>query len=168
MIETPAQYTQRILRYVDGREPIAVQAATAAALEQLTDGVSPADLRRRPSPDRWSIGEIVAHLADAEIVIGYRLRLMLGSPGTSIVAYDQERWASSGHYDVRDPRKSVELFRVLRAANLALLESLDAEQWAHCGVHSERGPESVEDVVRMTAGHDLNHLRQIEQIVLSV
>jgi len=99
--------------------------------------------------------------------IGYRLRLMLGSPGTSIVAYDQDRWVTSGHYDVRDPRQSVELFRVLRGANLALLESLDVEQWAHYGVHSERGQESIDDVVRMTAGHDLNHLRQIEQIVVN-
>jgi len=168
MIETPQQYTQRILHYVDGREPTAVQAATGATLEQLIAGVPPADLRKRPAPDRWSIGEIVAHLADAEIVIGYRLRLILGSPGTSIAAYDQDRWVTSGHYGGRDPRQSVELFRVLRDANLALLESLDAEQWAHYGVHSERGQESIEDVVRMTAGHDLNHLRQIEQIVLSV
>jgi len=167
MIETPHQYTQRILHYVDGREPIAVQAATAATLAQLMAAVSAADLRKRPAPDRWSVGEIAAHLADAEIVIGYRLRLILGSPGTSIVAYDQDRWLTSGHYDCRDPQKSVELFRVLRDANLALLESLDPGQWQHYGVHSERGQESIEDVVRLTAGHDLNHLRQIEQIVLS-
>ena len=107
MIETPQQYTQRILHYVDGREPTAVQAATGAMLERLIAGVPPADLRKRPAPDRWSIGEIVAHLADAEIVIGYRLRLILGSPGTSIAAYDQDRWVTSGHYDGRDPRQSL-------------------------------------------------------------
>jgi hypothetical protein len=167
MIETPQEYTHRILQYVDGREPIAVQVATAATLDALIAGRPTADLRKRPAPDRWSVSEIVAHLADAEIVIGYRLRLILGSPGTSIVAYDQDSWATSGHYDVREPRQSIELLRVLRAANLALLESLDAEQWAHYGVHSERGQESIEDVVRMTAGHDLNHLRQIDQIVVS-
>src|SRR4051794_36111709 len=127
MIETPQQYTQRILDYVDGREPIAVQAATAARLDQLIAGLSTADLRKRPAPDRWSIGEIVAPLADAEIVIGYRLRLILGSPATSIVPYDQDSGATSGHYDRREPRQSIELLRVLRDANLALLESLDAE-----------------------------------------
>jgi hypothetical protein len=167
MIETPTQYTQRIRQYVDGREPLDVQGATAARLEHVIAGLSAADLRRRPAPDRWSIAEIAAHLADAEIVIGYRLRLILGSPGTSIAGYDQDRWVTSGHYDRRDPQKSVELFRVLRDANLALLESLDPGQWQHYGVHSERGEESIEDVVRMTAGHDLNHLRQIEQIALS-
>jgi DinB superfamily len=158
MIETPTQYTQRIRRYVDGREPLDVQAATAALLEQLIAGVPAATLRKRPAADRWSVSEIAAHLADAEIVIGYRLRLILGSPGTPIVAYDQDAWVTSGHYDARDPRSS---------ANLALLRSLDVEQWAHCGVHSERGQESIEDVVRMTAGHDLNHLRQIEQILVT-
>lgn len=167
MIETPTQYTQRIRQYVDGREPIAVQAATAARLEQLIAGVSTANLRKRPAPDRWSVSEIAAHLADAEIVISYRLRLMLGSPGMSIVAYDQDGWVTSGHYDAREPQASVQLFRVLRDANLALLDSLDAEQWAHYGVHSERGIESIADVVRMTAGHDVNHLRQIEQILVS-
>src|SRR3954471_18545889 len=96
MIETPQEYTQRILHYVDGREPIAVQAATAATLDGLIAGVSAADLRRRPAPDRWSVSEIVAHLADAEIVIGYRLRLILGSPGTSIVAYHPESWGTRG------------------------------------------------------------------------
>jgi hypothetical protein len=167
MIETPTQYTQRIRQYVDGREPIDVQAATSARLGQLIAGVSTANLRKRPAPDRWSVSEIAAHLADAEIVIGYRLRLILGSPGTSIVAYDQDRWVTSGHYDAREPQASVQLFRVLRDANLALLDALDAEQWAHYGVHSERGQESIADVVRMTAGHDVNHLRQIEQILVS-
>jgi len=167
MIETPTQYTQRIRQYVDGREPMDVQAATAARLEQLIAGVSTADLRKRPAPDRWSVSEIAAHLADAEIVIGYRLRLILGSPGTAIVAYDQDHWVTSGHYDAREPQASAQLFRVLRDANLALLESLDAEQWAHYGVHSERGHESIADIVRMTAGHDVNHLQQIEQILVS-
>ena len=80
MIETPTQYTQRIRQYVDGREPIAVQAATAARLEQLIAGVSTANLRKRPAPDRWSVSEIAAHLADAEIVISYRLRLTSTGP----------------------------------------------------------------------------------------
>lgn len=167
MIETPQQYTQRILGYVDGRPPLEVQAATAAALGRLIQGVPPARLRARPAPDRWSVNDIVAHLADAEIVIGFRLRLILGSPGAPIAAYDQGSWVTSGHYDKRDPRKSVEQFRVLRDANLALLDSLEPEQWQLYGVHSERGRETIEDMVRMAAGHDINHLRQIESVLIS-
>ena len=111
------------------------------------------------------MSEIVAHLADAEIVIGYRLRLVLGSPGTPIVAYDQDSWVVSGHYDERDPRKSVEQFRVLREVNLSLLKSLNPEQWKHYGMHSERGQESIEHMVRIYAGHDINHLQQIENFL---
>jgi len=163
MNETAQQYIQRITAHVEGKHPLAVLAATAKKLELLIKGVPAGELRKRPAADKWSIGEIVAHLADAEIVIGFRLRMVLGAPGTPITAYDQDSWATSGHYEKRDPRKSVELFRVVREANLALLKSLTAEQWKHYGMHSERGQETVEHIVRMTAGHDLNHLQQIER-----
>ncbi len=165
MKESPQQYTQRILGYMKGKQHLAVQAATARKLDRLIKGVSMAKLRRRPAPEKWSVSEIVAHLADGEIVGAFRLRFILGSPGAPIVAYDQDKWVTSGHYDKRDPRKSVEQFRVLREANLALLKSLKPEQWKLCGMHSERGQESIEDIVRMFAGHDLNHLQQIEKIL---
>jgi DinB family protein len=165
MSPTPEQYTQRILGHLDGRPPLAVQAATADNLDRLIRDVSTGELRRRPAPQTWSVNEILAHLADAEIVIGFRMRAILGCPGIPVAAYDQDRWVASGHYDQRDPRKSVEQFRVLREGNLALLESLEPEQWKHHGMHSERGPESIEHIVRMTAGHDINHLRQIERIL---
>lgn len=73
---------------------------------------------------------------------------------------------SSGHYETRDPRKSIELFRVLREANLDLLKSLTPEQWQQHGMHSERGQETIEQIVRMTAGHDINHLQQVERLLL--
>jgi hypothetical protein len=167
MNETPQQYTQRILGYVKGKQPLAVQAATPKKLERFIKGASKAKLRRRPAPEKWSVSEIIAHLADGEIVGGFRLRFILGSPGSPIVAYDQDAWAASGHYGKRDARKSVALFRVLREANLALLKSLKPEQWKLGGMHSERGQESIEHIVRMFAGHDLNHLQQIEKILAS-
>ena len=71
----------------------------------------------------------------------------------------------SAHYEKRDPRKSVVQFRVVREANLALLKSLTLEQWRHYGMHSERGQETIEHIVRMTAGHDINHLQQIERLL---
>ena len=166
MSETPKQYTERILGYLEGKPPLAVQAETAGKLHRLIEGVPTATLRERPAPEKWSISEILAHLADGEIVGAFRMRLILGSPGTPIVAFDQDRWVVSGHYDKRDPRKSLEQFRVVREANLELLESLTPEQWKQYGVHSERGQESIELIVRMFAGHDINHLRQIETILV--
>jgi DinB family protein len=165
MKETPQQYTQRVLGYVEDKKPLTVQAATANKLARLIKGVPVSRLRKRPAPDKWSVSEILAHLADAEIVGGFRMRLILGDPGTPIPAFDQDRWVSSGHYDKRNPRRSVEQFRTLREANLALLKSLTREQWKHHGVHSERGVETIDRIAHMFAGHDLNHLRQIERIL---
>lgn len=165
MKETPQQYTQRILGNVEGKEPLAAQAATPKKLARLIKGVPVSKLRKRPAPDKWSVAEILAHLADAEIVGGFRMRFILGAPGAPIIAFDQDSWAASGHYNKRDPRKSLETFRTVREANLAMLKSLAPEQWKHYGMHSERGQESIEHMVRMFAGHDLNHLRQIEAIL---
>ena len=163
MNETPQQYTRRILGYVEGKEPLEVQASTPGQLERMIKGLSMTKLRERPAADKWSVSEIVAHLDDAEIVTGFRMRMILGAPGASIAAYNQDSWVTSGHYELRDPHKSFEQFRVAREANLALLKSLTPEQWKHYGTHSERGQETIELIVRMAAGHDINHLQQIER-----
>jgi hypothetical protein len=165
MNETAQQYTQRITGYVEGKQPLTVQAATAKKLDRLIKGVPTRKLRKHPAPDKWSVSEILAHLADTEIVGGFRIRMILGAPGTPIAAFDQDSWVTSGHYEKRDPRKSLAQFRVLREANLALLKSLTPEQWKHYGMHSERGQETVEHIVRMFAGHDVNHIQQIERIL---
>ncbi len=165
MSETAQHYIQRILENLEGQEPLKVQAATAKKIEKLLKRVPPAKLRKRPAPDKWSITEIVTHLADTEMVGGYRMRMILATPGTPIAAFNQDVWVTSGHYDKRDARKSLEHFRALREANLALLKTLTPEQWKHHGIHAERGQESIEHMVRMFAGHDINHTKQIERIV---
>jgi hypothetical protein len=163
--ETPQEYIKRILGHVEGQDAVKVQSTTAKKLERLVKGVPASKLRKRPAPDKWSIVEILAHLADTEIVGGYRTRMILGAPGTPIQAFDQDAWVAAGHYDRRDARKSIEQFRALREANLALLKSLTPEQWKHHGIHSERGEETVAHIARMFAGHDINHLQQIERIL---
>ena len=165
MSETAQQYTQRILANAQGQDPIKVQSATPKKLARLVKGVSTAKLRKRPAPEKWSVAEILAHLADVEIVIGWRMRSILGSPGTPVQAFDQSAWVISGHYEKRDPGESIELHRVLREANLALLQSLSPDQWKLYGQHAERGQESIEHIVRMIAGHDINHIQQIERIL---
>jgi hypothetical protein len=165
MKETAQQYIQRMSALVEGKQPLAVQAATAGKLERFIKGVPNARLRKRPAADKWSVNEIVAHLADSEIVLGFRMRLILSVPGTPITATDQDSWAATGQYDTRDPHKSLELFRVVREANLGLLKSLTPEQWKLCGMHSERGEETIEHIVRIYAGHDINHLLQIKRIL---
>ncbi len=165
MSETAQQYTQRILANAEGQDPIKLQATTPKKLARLIKGVPTGKLRKRPAPEKWSVAEILAHLADVEIVIGWRMRSILGAPGTPVQAYDQNAWVIAGHYEKRDLRESIELHRVVREANLALLKSLSPDQWKLYGQHAERGQESIEHIVRMVAGHDINHIKQIERIL---
>jgi hypothetical protein len=165
MPETFEQYKQRIMGFVAGKDPIKVQATTAKQIEKLIKGVPKGRLMKRPAPTKWSVAEILAHIADTEIVAGYRMRSVLGAPGTPIPAFDQDKWAEAENYAKQDPRVSLEVYRIVREANLRLLKSLKPEQWKHFGIHAERGEESVERITQMMAGHDLNHLGQIVAIL---
>ena len=164
MQETPQQYIQRMLGLVEGKDPLKVQKTTAENLSKLLQGLDKQKLMYRPDPDKWSIAEILAHLADAEVVAAWRLRLVLSQNGATIQSFDQNVWADTFNYQQRDARASLETFRVLRASNLAMLESIPEKLWDNYGTHQERGRETVAHIVSMYAGHDLNHLRQVEAL----
>jgi hypothetical protein len=165
--ETPQQYTKRLLSYADGKDPLALQQAAPKKLAALLKGKSKKQLTRRPAPDKWSAAEIAAHLADAEVAISWRLRQILSTNTVPIQAYDQDSWAATFDYAHRELKQSLETFRVLRESNLALLKSVPRKLWDNYGVHQERGNESVTHMLRMIAGHDLNHLKQIEAMLKS-
>jgi hypothetical protein len=164
MPETPQQYTQRMLNHSQGKDPLRLQQTAPRKFAALTKGLNKKQLARRPGPGKWSIAEILAHLADAELVIGYRIRLILASNGTIIQAFDQDAWADTFNYGSRDPKISLETFRMLRENNLRLLSSVPRGSWKNYGEHQERGRETIDHLVKMMAGHDLNHLLQIEKI----
>ena len=92
MQETAEQYRQRMFVLVDGKDPVKLQSAAPVRLAKLLKGVSPARARKRPSPDKWSIAEIVVHMADTEVVFGYLIRRIVGEPGTRIDGFDQDAW----------------------------------------------------------------------------
>ncbi len=165
MPETAEQYIGRILGYVEGQDALKVQRATAARLKKFIQGLSPKQLKWRPEPAKWSIAEIIAHLADAEVVASWRMRSVIGENGITIQPFDQDAWASVFEYRDRDARRSLELFRVLRENNLVMLKEIPRETWDNYGMHLERGKESITHLTRMFAGHDTNHLLQIEGIV---
>jgi hypothetical protein len=164
MPENAQQYVDRILRNLD-RDSLAIQSTTQQKLARLTENVPAVELKRRTSSDQWSVAEIVAHLTDAEIVTSYRIRKILSESGSSISAYDQNLWEANLNYQMRDPVQDVKYFGVLRDMNLALLRDLTDEQWERFGMHEERGRESLRHLARLVAGHDVNHLKQIEAIL---
>ena len=168
MQETAEQYIGRILGYVKGQDAIKVQRTTAGKLKKLTAGLTPTQLKWRPEPAKWSIAEIIAHLADAEIVVSWRMRSVLGENGITIQPFDQDAWASVFSYRNRDAKRSLEVFRVLRENNLAMLKEIAPETWDNYGMHLERGKESIAHLARMFAGHDTNHVLQIERIVKQI
>ena len=165
MQETPQQYSQRLLSYTEGKESFSLQQAAPKKLAVLLKGKTKKQLTRRPAPDKWSVAEVAAHLADSEVAIAWRLRQILSTNGIAIQAYDQDSWAKTFDYTHRDTKLSLEMFRVLRDSNIALLKTVPKELWENYGVHQERGNESIAHLVRLIAGHDLNHLRQIEELV---
>jgi uncharacterized damage-inducible protein DinB len=165
MAETPQQYTARILATLGDRDALEVLDETPAKLARLVDGLATDVLTRRPAPGKWSVAEILAHLADTEMVLGFRVRLMLGHAGVPIQAFDQDVWATLGHYDQIPARESLERISVNRRANVRLLRSLSPEQLEHHGVHTERGRETVLHTIKIWAGHDLNHRAQVKRIV---
>ncbi len=165
MQETAEQYIHRILGYVEGQDAINVQRQTAARLKKAIQGLSPKQLKWRPEPTKWSIAEILAHLADSEIVGAWRMRSIIGESGVTIQPYDQDAWASAFAYQQRDAKRSLEMFRVLRENNLAMLKEISPEKWDNHGMHLERGKETLARVTEMFAGHDANHLLQVENVV---
>jgi hypothetical protein len=165
MSETAEQYIERILGNLGSRDPLDVLQSTGDAIATLTGSRSRDDLQWTPSPTRWSAAAIVAHLADVEIVTSYRIRMILASPGVAIQAFDQNAWASAFDYQNQDPATAIALFRPLREAWLALVRKGGEACLDRYGVHAERGRETIRHLLRLYAGHDLNHLAQIARLL---
>jgi uncharacterized damage-inducible protein DinB len=164
MQETAQEYIQRTLGYIEGQDALKVQRTTAVRLKKAIHGLSPKQLKWNPEPGRWSIAEILAHLADTEIVAGWRMRSVLGGNGTSIQPFDQNAWAAAFQYNRRDAKRSLQFFRILRENNLDMLKEISPESWDNYGMHLERGKETLAHLTRMFAGHDVNHALQVERI----
>lgn len=165
MQETNEQYVARISGYVEGQNHFKVFQSTVGKLQRLLNRVPASRLKKQPASNKWSVAEILGHLAESEIVFGYRLRMILGSNGIPIQAFDQNKWHENAGYLARNPKMSFELFRIVRESNVALLKSLTKEQWDFHGNHQERGYETIARMVELYAGHDVNHVRQIENLV---
>ena len=148
----------RILGLLGERDPLAVIAGTPGRLAALGPRLAP---ERSYGPGKWTAREIICHLADVELAEGFRLRQMLaGAP--DMQPFDQDRWAE--RYAALSLDLAVTAFTHSRAWDLALIRSLDAHDLALSAHHPERGQVSVTLMLRFRAGHDLNHLAQLETI----
>lgn len=159
-----AAYVEAVFGLLGDRDPLAVLRGTPDALRRAIDGL-PADRLRQPErPGKWSINEVLQHLADSEVVWSWRMRVILAQDRPSLTGYDQDLWSARLHYSERDPGEALDLFSLLRRVNLGLLERTTPADLDRVGVHVERGEESLGHLRRLYAGHDLLHVRQIERI----
>jgi len=163
--ETVEQYRTRLATYVEGRDPIAMQREAPGTIAGLIEGVANAKLKDQPTPEKWSVTEILMHLAEDELVSTWRYRQMLEHETPELAGFDQDLWARLGDYASCEPRDALAMFRLLREANLRMFMHLTPEQWQRSGVHSERGSVTVRDLCRHMAAHDINHIDQIRQIL---
>jgi hypothetical protein len=157
-------YVRALLDLLGEREPLAVLAATPAALCDAFAGMDAAQLATCEAPGKWSVCHVLRHLADSEIVWAYRLRVVLAQDRPALAGYDQDAWAQRLGYADASPAGSLGEFEVLRRGNLLLLARARPADLARVGVHAERGEESVARMMKLYAAHDLLHLRQIERI----
>lgn len=160
---TTAAYRKKFAALLGDRDPLDVFTTTPGTLEMLLAPHSAELLRKRPFADRWTwtVNEIVGHLIDAEIVYGFRARLILCEDRPAITPMDQEKWVAGQRYNDREPAENLAAFRAIRQQSIDFWRRVPPTAMQRVGIHAERGEESLATMVRMLAGHDLSHIDQI-------
>jgi uncharacterized damage-inducible protein DinB len=148
------------------KNEIARYAAAPQKLEFTLEQISGAKLRWKPNPKKWSIREIVLHLADSEVIAVARMNLIIASGATppTLVAYDQDLLAERAQYNAQDELLALSLFKALRKHQTAILKSLPDSAFEKFGMHEERGKMTLADLVAHCADHAETHLKHIERI----
>jgi hypothetical protein len=159
-----AAYVATLFAALGDRDPQEVLRATPAELRQAVAGLSPDQLSRLEAPGKWSIRQVVLHLADSELVGGFRYRMVLAHDRPTLPGYDQDLWADRLRYQEADLEAALDDFATLRRSNLRLLAGLSDTDRARAMQHEERGEESIARMMTQYAGHDRVHLNQIERI----
>lgn len=166
--EAAARYTRALLDLLGDHDPLDVQAAVIEHLRALTSDLSDELLRKPERDGKWSIIEVIQHMADTEIVFAYRIRMALAHDRPQLAGFDQDLWAKHLHYRDRDLTAALAQLDAMRTANLALYRTLDDAALERAAIHAERGVETVAHMLRLIAAHDLVHRAQIERIRTAV
>ena len=163
-----AAYVGALLHLLGDNDPVAVLRETPAAVQRFLETVPAETMASPEASGKWSIGEVVQHLADSELVGGFRLRMVLAHDRPPLLGYDQDLWASRLHYRDVEVAEALEQFSALRRANLRIWQDLGPADLIRVGLHDERGEESLEHMRRLYAGHDVLHLEQLKRIRASL
>lgn len=162
------EYIRAVLELLGPRDPVEVLEATPDALRAAVADMTEAALAVPERAGKWSVGQVLRHLADSEIVWAFRLRMVLSEDRPPLTGYDQDAWADRLAYADADAAESLAEFLALRRSNLRALGRASGSDLDRVGLHAERGEETVRHMIQLYAGHDLLHLRQIERIKAAV
>jgi|SRR5277367_2280735 len=149
--------------FLGSRDARDVISETPSKLGAIFTRLGPAGIERSLAPGKWNAREIFSHLADCEITFAYRLRQTLAEDSHIIQPFDQEKWAAV--YAAYDGPSALAAFSSVRRWNVALIKNAKPEDYARPVTHPERGTMTFQTIVETMAGHDLNHLGQLEAIV---
>ena len=161
-------YVARMIEIVGDRDPIAMMAAAPNALRAAVAAFPKGREMVAEAPGKWSLLDVVKHLADSEIVFGYRTRMILSHDTPPIQGFDQDLWANRVRYEGATVGDFLDMAATLRRMNLLIFGSLSESDLQRYGVHSERGNETIWRMLRMCAAHDEVHLAQIARIAAAV
>jgi hypothetical protein len=137
--------------------------ATPIAIDRMLRQATPADWDRRPDPERFTLREVIAHLADWEPVWQERITAIRTQERPTLQSYDEGQWAIDHDYAHTVPAEQQTRFRESRAQLLRMLAGLSPEEWERTGVHTQWGAMNLEAVAVLMLGHDGYHLRQIAE-----
>lgn len=157
-------YVSAILELLGNQDPVKVLRETPTRLAAFHESTSPSVMVRPEASGKWSMAQVFAHLADSDLVWGWRLRLILSQNRPTLTGYDQDAWADRLGYADTDPRDSLATFSILRQGNLRHIARAQPEDLDRVGVHIERGEESLRHQLKLYAGHDIMHLNQLHRI----
>lgn len=143
------------------RRVLSALAAAPRAIVRTLGRASRRKLARRPARGEWSVTEVLGHLLDAEVTLGFRIRKLAAEPGAAVVAWDQDRWTDGLRHRRADPRTLAAAYGALRAANVDQVRRMSPAQRRAAGRHPEYGRLRVEQILTHWAEHDLNHIEQI-------
>ncbi|MCU1260211.1 MAG: hypothetical protein JWO80_3096 [Bryobacterales bacterium] len=151
--------------HLGNRPPLEVIAETPAKLRSLFETLDPEQTNQPPAPGKWSPREILCHLADCEVVFGFRLRQALAEDHHVIQPFDQDKWAAV--YGSYPAGEALAVFSAVREWNRIFINAAGPSALSRTLNHPERGDMTFQTVIETMGGHDLNHLRQLELIAAS-
>ena len=158
-----ATETNPYAKYLAGRDALEVLSETPLRLKALVETLGPDRMNQSYAPGKWTLNIVLCHLADCELAFSYRWRQVVAQPHHLIQTFDQDAWAAN--YSGLDARAALDSFCSNRAWNIGWLKSLKQEAFDKPATHPERGELTLHKLLQLTAGHDLNHLGQFEQVV---